>query len=55
MAVGDPPRSPRGTPLSTKVGTKIRRQMAVAQSAKVVCGLKATGFVLGYVLFYSMF
>jgi TRAP-type C4-dicarboxylate transport system permease small subunit len=30
--VGDPPRWPRDTPLSTKVGTKFRRQVAVAQS-----------------------
>jgi hypothetical protein len=30
--VGDPPRWPRDTPLSTKVGTKYRRQVAVAQS-----------------------
>jgi hypothetical protein len=31
-AVGDPPRWPRDSPLSTKVGTKFRRQVAVAQS-----------------------
>jgi hypothetical protein len=30
--VGDPPPWPRDTPLSTKVGTKFRRQVAVAQS-----------------------
>jgi hypothetical protein len=30
--VGDPLRSPRDNPLSTKVGTKFRRQVAVAQS-----------------------
>jgi hypothetical protein len=30
--VGDPPRWPRDTPLSTKVGTKFRRQVVVAQS-----------------------
>jgi hypothetical protein len=30
--VGDPPRWPRDTPLSTKVDTKFRRQVAVAQS-----------------------
>jgi hypothetical protein len=29
--VGDPPRWPRDTPLSTKVGTKFRREVAVAQ------------------------
>jgi hypothetical protein len=31
-AVGDPPRWPRDTPLSTKVDIKFRRQVAVAQS-----------------------
>jgi hypothetical protein len=31
-AVGVPSRSPRDTPLSAKVGTKIRRSVAVAQS-----------------------
>jgi hypothetical protein len=30
--VRDPPRWPRDTPLSTKVGTKFRQQVAVAQS-----------------------
>jgi hypothetical protein len=30
--VGDPPRWPRDTPLSTKVGTKFRQHVAVAQS-----------------------
>jgi hypothetical protein len=30
--VGDPPLWPRDSPLSTKVGTKFRRQVAVAQS-----------------------
>jgi hypothetical protein len=30
MAVGDPPRSPLDTPLSEKVGTKIRQQVVVA-------------------------
>jgi hypothetical protein len=29
---GDPPRRPRDIPISAKVGTKFRRQMAVAQS-----------------------
>jgi hypothetical protein len=29
---GDPPRWPRDNPLSTKVGTKFRRQVAVVQS-----------------------
>jgi hypothetical protein len=32
MTVGDPPRWPRDTPLSTKVGTKFRRHVAVDQS-----------------------
>jgi hypothetical protein len=32
--VGDPPRRPRDTPLSTKAGTKFRRQVPVAQSVK---------------------
>jgi hypothetical protein len=31
-AVGDPPRSPRDTPLSTKADTKFRRQVAIAHS-----------------------
>jgi hypothetical protein len=43
--VGDPPCSPRDTPLSTKVGTKFRQQVAVVQSVYFVCGLKATEFV----------
>jgi hypothetical protein len=30
--VEDQPRRPRDTPLSTKVGTKFRRQVAVAKS-----------------------
>jgi hypothetical protein len=30
--VGDPPRWTRDTPLSTKVDTKFRRQVVVAQS-----------------------
>jgi hypothetical protein len=30
--VGDPPRSPRDTPLSAEVDTKFRRQVTVAQS-----------------------
>jgi hypothetical protein len=44
--VGDPPRWQRDTPLSAKVGTKFRQQVAVAQSVQFVCGLKATEFVL---------
>jgi hypothetical protein len=46
MTVGDPPRWPRDTPLSTKVDTKFRRQVAVAQSVSFAWGLKATEFVL---------
>jgi hypothetical protein len=39
----------RDTPLSTKVGTKFRRQ--VAQSVQFACGLRATEFVyeLGWI------
>jgi hypothetical protein len=44
--VGDPPRWPRDTPLSTIVGIKFRRQVAVAQSVYFACGLKATEFLL---------
>jgi hypothetical protein len=33
----------RDIPLSAKVGTKIRRQQAVAQSVQFACELKATG------------
>jgi hypothetical protein len=36
-AVGVPPRRPRDTPLFTKVATKIRRQVAVAQSVYFAC------------------
>jgi hypothetical protein len=32
QVLGDPPRWPRDTPLSTKVDTKFRRQVAVDQS-----------------------
>jgi hypothetical protein len=32
ISVGEPPRWPRDTPLCTKVGTKFRRHVAVAQS-----------------------
>jgi hypothetical protein len=45
MTVGDPPRWPRDTPLFAKVGTKFRRQVAVAQSVEFACGLKATDFL----------
>jgi hypothetical protein len=43
--VGSPPRRPRNTPLSAKVGTKIRRPVVVAQSVKFACELKATELV----------
>jgi hypothetical protein len=46
MTVRDPPRWPRDTPLSSKVGTIFRQQVAVAQSVDFACGLKATEFVL---------
>jgi hypothetical protein len=38
-------------PLSAKVGTKFRRQVAVAQSVYFVCGLKAAEFVFYAVRF----
>jgi hypothetical protein len=47
--VGDPPRWPRNTPLSTKVGTKFRRQVVVNQSVKFACGVRATEFVCLFV------
>jgi hypothetical protein len=37
-------------PLSTKVGTKFRRQVAVAQSIEFARGLKATEFVCLFVI-----
>jgi hypothetical protein len=40
--VGDPPRWPRDTPLSTKVGTEFLRQVAVAQSVYFARWLRAT-------------
>jgi hypothetical protein len=43
--VGVPTRWPRDTPLSTKVGIKIGRPVAVAQSLDFACGLKATKFI----------
>jgi hypothetical protein len=43
--VGDPPCRPCDTPLSAKVGTKFRQQVAVAQSVYFACVLKATEFV----------
>jgi hypothetical protein len=44
--VGDPSRWPRDTLLSTKVGSKFRRKLAVAQAVYFSCGLRATEFVL---------
>jgi hypothetical protein len=41
--VQDPPRCPRDTPLSPKVGTKFRQQVAVAESVEFACGLKGHG------------
>jgi hypothetical protein len=43
--VGDASRWPRDTPLSAKVGTKFRQQVAVAQSVWFACGLQASEFV----------
>jgi hypothetical protein len=40
--VGDPLHD---THLSTKVGTKFRRQVEVAQSVQFACGLRATELV----------
>jgi hypothetical protein len=48
--VGDPPRWPRDTQLSTKVGIKFRRQVAVAQSVQFARGLRATEFVRSFVV-----
>jgi hypothetical protein len=50
--VGDPPRWPRDTPLSTKVDTKFRWQVAVAQSVYFARGLRATEFVFCFVLWW---
>jgi hypothetical protein len=47
-AVGVPPLWPSDTPLSVKVGTKIRRTVAVAESVYIVYGIIATIF---FVLF----
>jgi hypothetical protein len=55
--VGDQPRWPHNTPLSTKVGTKFRRQVAAAQLVEFVSGLWATEFVfvcLGYATYIRM-
>jgi hypothetical protein len=42
MTVGDPPRRPHDAHLSTKVGTKFRQQVAVAQSIYFACVLRVT-------------
>jgi hypothetical protein len=39
-----PPHWPRDTPLSKNVGTKIRRPVAVTQSVRFACRLRATEF-----------
>jgi hypothetical protein len=44
MVVDVPLRWPRDTPLSSKVGTEIRRAVAVDQSVEFACGLRATEF-----------
>jgi hypothetical protein len=46
--MGNPPRWPHDTPLSAKVDTKIRQQVAVAQSVQFACGLKAAEFVFDH-------
>jgi hypothetical protein len=51
--VRDPPRWPRDSPLSAKVGIKFRQQVAVAQSIQFACGLKATECVFAPGLNYS--
>jgi hypothetical protein len=43
---GDPPRRPRDTPLSAKVGTKFRKQVAVAQWVQFAFGQKSMEFFL---------
>jgi hypothetical protein len=50
--VRDPPRSPRDIPLSTKVGTKFRRQVAVDQLVYFARGIKATEFF--FVLLFNV-
>jgi hypothetical protein len=52
--VGNPPRWPRDTPLSAKVGTKLRRQVAVAQSVLFACRLKAAEFYVYCVFIHNM-
>jgi hypothetical protein len=45
MTIGDPPRLPRDTPQSAKIGIKLRREVAAAQSVLFACGLRATEFL----------
>jgi hypothetical protein len=52
--VGDPPRWPRDTPLSSKVGNEIRRPIAVAQSVYLTCGPKGTSFLCFPFMVYLM-
>jgi hypothetical protein len=51
--VGDLPRWPRDTLLSTEVDTKFRRQVSVAQSVLFACGLRATELSLRYYTLHS--
>jgi hypothetical protein len=52
--VRDRPRSQRDTPLSAKVGTKFRRQLAVAQSVYFTWEVKATESVFFIILGLQM-
>jgi hypothetical protein len=48
-------RADHATPLyPQRVGTTFRRQVAVAQPVWFACGLKATEFVLYYVVLYCI-
>jgi hypothetical protein len=51
-AVGVPPRWLRDTPITAKVVTNIRRQLAVAQSVEFACGLRSTKFVYLFVCLF---
>jgi hypothetical protein len=51
-ALGVPPRWPRDTPLSAKVGTKIRRPVAVAPSVLLACGVCFVCLTMQYVPIY---
>jgi hypothetical protein len=44
--MGEQPRLPCDTPLSTKVGTEIHRKVTVSQSVEFARGLRATGLFL---------